>query len=823
MAASSSTPKIGKYDVLDVIGEGGMGIVYKAVDPQIGRLVAIKKMTARFRQDEAVLQRFYREAQAAGTLQHPNIVTIYELGEEEGSPYLVMEYLNGQSLEKLIESRQKMPLAQKLDIIVQICSALHYAHQQGVVHRDIKPANVMVQPNGRVKLLDFGIAHTMDKGLTRTGQIIGTLNYISPEQLNGAAVDGRADIFATGTMMFQLLSGHLPFDAPETAAVITRILHQPVPSLSLYLTDYSAELDSILQHATAKDCNQRYRTADDFGLEVASIKERLDWEAIDEYLDEARARIVASDLAGARNLLSQVLKLDSQNAAANQAMADVQRLLEQNENNQRIQQLRTQAQDAFAQKKYTEAMDRISAAINIAKTDPELLSFREVIQQAIVRKQQASKLQQLAEAARQAGQFEIARKVIEDALQADPHDTQAQLFHASIVTKIAAAAKEREVRDLLENARSSIASRHFTHAHEMIRQAEALDPTNGELPFIKEVAQTGVAQERQRQELERWCNEVQAFLDAADYDSAFLHAEQGLRSFPSDPTLVRHKAQAESLQLVAKRERQVLGYVSEIEELLKAGRLKDAVEIASGAARKFPTDPRLQSVLEQSRREIQEEVGNEVTIGFSPGSLPSRCDANRQSGLSENPTVDFPLPSAIKVAPTFEGSPNDETAISDIAVPKKNTSAAVVEEEPKPVSSPTMVLVAPILKRTDSRTKHRPAVAIAIAIVFLLVLAAAVKFWPRPHAVAAPTAYLALDAVPWGTVVEVQPQNGKPILVNKATPVLVAVPPGDYSIRMKGPDGTEHLGHVRAEAGQPARYIHQFEAVDVEKLLESYR
>jgi len=171
----------------------------------------------------------------------------------------------------------------------------------------------------------------------------------------------------------------------------------------------------------------------------------------------------------------------------------------------------------------------------------------------------------------------------------------------------------------------------------------------------------------------------------------------------------------------------------------------------------------------------------------------------------------------------LEAFSNDETAISDIALPKENDNTALVAEEPKPVSSPAIAASTPPVKRVDSKNKPVPAIAIAAIVVVLLGLAAAVKFWPRPQAVPAPTAYLALDAVPWGTVVEVRTQSGKPILVNKATPVLVAVPPGDYSIRMKGPDGTEYLGQVRVELGQPARYIHQFEAVDVEKLLESYR
>src|SRR5438067_206766 len=230
--------KIGKYDVIDVLGEGGMGIVYRAVDNRIGRLVAIKMMTGGYADNPDLLKRFYREAQSTGSLQHPNIVTVYDLGDQDGNPYLVMEYLEGESLDSIINSHRNLSILEKIGYMSDVCQGLAYAHQRGIVHRDIKPGNVMVLKSGNVRIVDFGIAHIAqlgDKSVTRTGQIIGSLGYMSPEQVNGRAVDKRTDIFSTAVVLYQLLTYTLPFDAETTAATLLKIVHDPPPPLGRFL------------------------------------------------------------------------------------------------------------------------------------------------------------------------------------------------------------------------------------------------------------------------------------------------------------------------------------------------------------------------------------------------------------------------------------------------------------------------------------------------------------------------------------------------------------------------------------------------------------
>ena len=262
---SSTIAKIGKYDVVEILGKGGMGVVYKAMDNLIERLVAIKMMTGGFRENPDLLKRFYREAKSTGMLQHPNIVIVYELGEHEGSPYLVMEFLEGEPLDKIISSRRDISMVEKLGYIIQCCNGLAYAHQRGIVHRDIKPANLMVLKDGNCKIVDFGIARIGDNSMTRTGQVVGTITYMSPEQINAQVVDGRTDIFSAGVMLYELLTGALPFEGKDTASTLLKIIHEAPPSLKNYIANYPEELDEVIRKALAKDREERFASAREFG------------------------------------------------------------------------------------------------------------------------------------------------------------------------------------------------------------------------------------------------------------------------------------------------------------------------------------------------------------------------------------------------------------------------------------------------------------------------------------------------------------------------------------------------------------------------------
>ena len=295
--------KIGKYEVLEVIGRGGMGTVYKARDPLIGRLVAIKMLTGAYSDNPDLLKRFYREVQSTGSLQHPNIVTVYDLGDQDGIPYFVMEYLEGVSANVVIHQRSQLSVQQKLNIAIEVCRGLAYAHQRGIVHRDIKPGNIMLLKDGGVKIVDFGIAQIANESLTATGQVLGSLTYMSPEQVNGYTVDARSDIFSLGAVLYELLAYRQPFQGKDTASTLMKIIHDSPPPIEEVAEPYRSQLQEILSRALAKDRAQRYQTADALADDLRKLSEPVPDDKIERarHLMRARAHLltVISDAAKA--------------------------------------------------------------------------------------------------------------------------------------------------------------------------------------------------------------------------------------------------------------------------------------------------------------------------------------------------------------------------------------------------------------------------------------------------------------------------------------------------------------------------------------------
>lgn len=264
-------PMLGRYQIEKELGKGAMGIVYLGKDPKISRVVAIKTMalSQEFEEDELddVKERFFREAETAGRLNHPNIVTIYDAGDEHDLAYIAMEFIKGKDLAAFTKKDNLMPLPKVFELISKSASALHYAHKEHVVHRDIKPANIMYDPeSGDLKVTDFGIARITDSSKTKTGVVLGTPSYMSPEQLSGKRVDGRSDLFSLGVMFYQMLTGSLPFRGDSMATLMYKITNEPHTPASELAPKLPREIDALIDKALNKDADQRFQT----GKEMAN-------------------------------------------------------------------------------------------------------------------------------------------------------------------------------------------------------------------------------------------------------------------------------------------------------------------------------------------------------------------------------------------------------------------------------------------------------------------------------------------------------------------------------------------------------------------------
>jgi predicted Ser/Thr protein kinase len=268
-----SLQKIGRYDITGELGKGAMGVVYKATDPNIGRTVAIKttRLDAHGLDTEDLLRRFRNEARAAGTLNHPNIVTIYDAGEQDGVFYIAMEYLEGETLHGMLSQHRSLPVEKVIDIVRQVCAGLDYAHAHGVIHRDVKPANIMLGASGAVKVMDFGIAKAGGT-VTATGQVLGTPNYMSPEQVKGKPIDGRSDLFSVGVLLYEMLTGEKPFDGQNVTTIIYKIVAEnPIPPRELDVTIHPG-LSAVVTKALAKAPDERYQTGAELVADLANYK-----------------------------------------------------------------------------------------------------------------------------------------------------------------------------------------------------------------------------------------------------------------------------------------------------------------------------------------------------------------------------------------------------------------------------------------------------------------------------------------------------------------------------------------------------------------------
>ncbi|MDQ3258979.1 MAG: serine/threonine protein kinase, partial [Acidobacteriota bacterium] len=284
--------KFGRYEIQSLLGAGGMGEVYLAEDTELERKVALKILPETFAQDNERMQRFVREAKSASALNHPSIITIYEIGEADSKHFIASEYIEGETLCSRLKA-QPLNLKTTLDIAIQVAGALDAAHRAGIIHRDIKPENVMIRPDGFVKLLDFGIAKLTEKqseynldseaatairAHTTPGMIIGTATHMSPEQARGKQIDARSDIFSFGVTLYQMLAGKLPFEGESALDVIGSILYKEFAPLSQAAPDVPRELQRIVEKCLRKDRDERYQTTKDLLIDLKDVRQEVEFQ-----------------------------------------------------------------------------------------------------------------------------------------------------------------------------------------------------------------------------------------------------------------------------------------------------------------------------------------------------------------------------------------------------------------------------------------------------------------------------------------------------------------------------------------------------------------
>jgi serine/threonine protein kinase len=635
--------QIGRYQILDVIGRGGMGVVYRAIDTTIDRRVAIKMLLGGGEEDrDNLLARFHREARSTANLQHQNIVTVYALDDLDGFPYMVMEYLEGKSMAEMINSREQIPLVDKIGLVCQVCDGLQYAHDRNVIHRDIKPANILVLKDGVAKIVDFGIARVgQNESLTRTGQIIGSVYYMSPEQISGGMLDNRADIYSAGVMLFQFLTGDLPFKASETdpQATFIKILNDPVPSLGRYLNNFPPALDEILAKAMAKNVEDRYQAAEDLGYDLSRLQETLKREMTDEFLAQASAAIENKDWEPARQKLQEVLKFDRRNSKANELYQFVRQEIQRQQKSIQISQLRSQADMALSASQFEEAFECVEQARRLDPNDEELNQLSNSIKQQIERARELVDALRRGQAALYAGDLDEAGQAIHQALKIDEGNTEARTLESLVRKELEDRTRRAKFQGFIDEARREISSRDFVAALRSLEKAQTIDPADSNIRELLNWAARGYEQEKLRNELRKYTDEIGRLLAENHFSEALAACATALQHFPDDPPL-------QKLHELAKRQHDLVEHRRAVDEtgakarrLVEEDRSEEAVELLEAALRTFPNEANLQTLLAITRSEAErkqqekEERERQVSTLTTKPIYSSSVDDGRQAAL----------------------------------------------------------------------------------------------------------------------------------------------------------------------------------------------
>ncbi len=651
--------QIGRYKVLDEIGHGGFGTVYRAYDSSVGRQVAIKVLTAG---GQDVSARFRNEAQVAGNLRHENIVTVYEYGEHEGQPFLAMEYLEGEDLQHILASGRQLSLLQKCDIMSQVAEGLYCAHRNGVVHRDVKPANIMVLPDGRVKIMDFGIARiTQDRDatrLTQEGWVVGTLLYMAPEQFGGGEVDALCDIFAYGVVYYELLTGRHPFQAPDSRTLMYKISFEDAPPVRDFVPQCPEALERVIQRILHKDRELRYQSLKDVQFDTEMVRMDLQTQRAGELVTEAQAQVQAEQLEAAQVLVTEALGLDPSNRVARSLREMLQRQLQQKALRPRIEGLIHAAEEHLANRRFNDAVQSFEAALKL-DGDDAALKKRAAEARALLEHYRAAQ-NLVAEAQKELSRqnYSVAYQNASEALRHDAANPTAAELISKIKLEVENRQREKRIDEALARAEDLILSRSYDEAiallsglgadasatkverllawlkkekadreraekfqaemavvtdllraRSLAQAVQRLEALRQDYPDESEAANL-LAYARKEQEIEARARAVKelaakagALAEAKDFAGALALLEEGLKQYPGETTLIRMLGGTMAAKTVWDRQQAIARTVRECGRLRSQQRLAEAIEMVEGALREYSAEPELVSLLEQLERE----------------------------------------------------------------------------------------------------------------------------------------------------------------------------------------------------------------------------
>jgi len=598
--------KLGKFEIISKVGQGAMGVVYKARDPFIDRIVALKTLTTGLAEDPHHLKRFYSEARSAGNLRHPNIVTIYELGHEGDTPFIAMQFLNGESLDQIIDRLPNLPLSQKLGIIVYVCRALEYAHKQTppVIHRDIKPANVMVAPDGSVVVVDFGIARLGEGTVSQSkGLLIGTLGYMSPQLFRGATGDARSDIWATGVMFYELLAYRRPFKGENAAALMSTIILEEHRSITEAAPGTPEDVKAILDRMLAKDVDARYQSMEEVLADLEPAWKRLLQSDICVLWDNSQRLYQDGDLMAAKSEIAQILKWDPSNTQAKGLSEKISAEVRRQQIEAQVKSLVEHAQQLLADDRNEEAKAEAEAAL---KLDSCFQPAREIVGQAKAALERHRAIDLAIQTSKQRmaeGALTEAETQLDKALTLDPDNVVAREQLAQVRDQRLNREHRKERDAVLQRAGTLRDNLQYEECIRLLVSAQEQFAGDAEIVGLLETARKEQAEQRRQTLLAEARNQ----LGAQQFDAALKTLEALLAQFPSDTTLRDLQTQAlqEREQQAKEKQNLLKQRIRDVERMIERQELTEAIDLARQTITTIGHDPRLADTLRKAERELE--------------------------------------------------------------------------------------------------------------------------------------------------------------------------------------------------------------------------
>jgi serine/threonine protein kinase len=637
--------RIGEYEVRFELGKGGFGHVYLAFDPRVGRLVAIKVLKAEG--DSSLISRFKTEATAAGNLRHKNIVTVYEYGEDKGMQYLVMEYLDGQDLHRLIEGKQPLTLVQKMEIMSQVAEGLHCAHQNKVVHRDVKPANIMVLSDGSVKIMDFGIARLMREGatrLTQSGFMVGTVSHMAPEQFSGSDVDALCDIWAYGVIYYQLLAGEHPFPGADFGTMMYAITgRDPQPIRSL-CPECPEPLERVITRLLSKDRESRYQTFEDVQFDTTPVLRELQREHASALLGQASGLLRTQKLDEAGALARKILEIDPANPEARRLRELVQDRIKQRSARPRVLNLLKQAESEEARHNYIEAIRIVDSALRLAPQDTEIQLRLDELLAARARAEQAGRLIEQAKEQLELRNITGAFRALTAALETDPGNVEAQRLLEQVREEREVEERRRRRSEGLTRAKGLLGTKAFDEASELLSRLAVENPDSAEVKEMIDRLQRERKEDQARQQLQADITACRDLLKRGEFNEAIARLEPFGREFPQESQIRDLIAYARDELRIKEREQHCERIGREAWGFFKAQNFDRSLQILEEGLRTYPGETKLLNVMQRvvsGKAEFEEELRRGLERSEKEGErrerepLDKAAAPQKESGLKK--------------------------------------------------------------------------------------------------------------------------------------------------------------------------------------------